>query len=361
MIVGAGLFGSVMARQLTDQGLRCLVLDRRNHIGGNCYTKNIDGINVHTYGAHIFHTSNEKIWNFVNRFAKFNHYVNRPKVRYQDKVYSFPLNLLTLNQLWGVQTPSEAKDMLEEKRIPIANPANLEEWILSQVGTEIYEIFIKGYTEKQWGIPAKNLPASIIKRLPIRLTFDDNYFNDCYQGIPIGGYTQIFTKLLDGIEVKTGIDYLESRDYFNSLAPKIIYTGEIDKFFDYSQGKLNYRSLKFETKIIESFDFQGNAVVNYTDSTVPFTRIIEHKHFEFGKQDYTIITHEYPQSYREGSIPYYPVNDTYNNQLYEKYKQLVLQDSRFIFGGRLAEYKYYDMHQVIGSALAKADLLMHKP
>ena len=360
LIVGAGLFGSVAARTLTDSGYHCLVIDKRGHIGGNCYTRNEGGINVHKYGAHIFHTNDDKIWDFVNKFAKFNHYVNRPKVYHSGRILSFPINLMTLHQLWGVSSPEEAEEKLRSKRIHFDKPKNLEEWILSQVGEEIYEIFIKGYTTKQWGTDPKNLPASIIKRLPIRTTFDDNYFNDRYQGIPIGGYTSMFENILNGIEVRTGIDYFLSKDYFNGLSRQVIYTGEIDRFFDFKFGKLSYRSLRFEDSILDIKDFQGNAVINYTEASIPYTRIIEHKHFEFGKQEHTVITKEYPADYVEGSIPYYPVNDSINEFMYKKYSELKKDNPNIHFGGRLAEYKYYDMHQVIGSALVKTEEIIKK-
>lgn len=343
LIVGAGLFGSVCARELTDAGYKCLVIDKREHIGGNCYTENVDGINVHKYGPHIFHTSDKEIWDYVNRFATFNHFVNRPKVRYGKDLYSFPINLMTLYQLFGVTDPRAAEQELDKRRIKIDRPANLEEWVLTQVGQEIYDKFIKGYTTKQWGRDPKELPASIIKRLPIRMTYDDNYFKDKYQGIPIGGYTQIFEKLLDGIEVKTGVDFFDN----NYDANKIIYTGPIDKYYNYIYGELQYRSLEFDVQRLPISDLQGNAVVNYTDQNVPYTRIIEHKHFEFGTQNHTVVTLEYPKSSGE---PFYPVNDEVNNNIYNQYAKI--ENDKVIFGGRLATYKYYDMHQVIGAALA---------
>lgn len=347
LIVGAGLFGSVCARELTDAGYKCLVIDKRDHIGGNCYTENIDGINVHKYGAHIFHTSDKEIWDYVNRFATFNHFVNRPKVRYGKELYSFPINLMTLYQLFGVIDPRAAEQELDKRRIKIDRPANLEEWVLTQVGQEIYDKFIKGYTTKQWGRDPKELPASIIKRLPIRMTYDDNYFKDKYQGIPIGGYTQIFEKLLDGIDVETGVDFFDNRYKYESMANKIIYTGPIDKYYGYAYGKLQYRSLEFDVQRLPISDLQGNAVVNYTEENVPYTRIIEHKHFEFGTQNHTVVTLEYPKSSGE---PYYPINDETNNAIYNLYASR--ENDKVIFGGRLATYKYYDMHQVIGAALA---------
>lgn len=350
LIVGSGIFGSVCARELTDLGYKCLVLEKRDHIGGNCYTENIDGINVHRYGPHIFHTSDKKVWDYINRFADFNNFSYRPKVNYKGKLYSFPINLMTLYQVYGVTTPDEAFRKLEDIKVSIENPKNLEEWILSQVGPELYNMFVKGYTKKQWKRDPKDLPASIIRRLPIRLSFDDNYFEDTYSGIPIGGYTQIFENLLKGIEVKLNTDYFENREYFDSIGKKIIYTGPIDKFYSYEYGKLDYRSLRFETVSLNMSDYQGVACVNYTDEEVPFTRIVEHKHFEFGKQKNTVITFEYPESSGE---PYYPINDNKNNEIYKKYKNLMGKETKYIFGGRLADYKYYDMHQVIASALTK--------
>jgi UDP-galactopyranose mutase len=351
LIVGSGMFGSVCARELTDKGYKCLVIEKRNHIGGNCYTENKDGINIHKYGAHIFHTSNKEIWDYINKFAKFNNFVNHVKVNYNGQIYSFPVNMMTLHQIYGVTTPEQAKKKLDEVRIHNENPKNLEEWILSQVGKEIYEIFIKGYTTKQWGRHPVDLPSSIIKRLPIRFTYDDSYYGLDYQGVPIGGYTQIFEKLLDGIEVRLNEDYLQNKESLNNVAKKVIYTGSIDAYYNYCFGNLNYRSLKFETERIEIPDYQGNAVVNYTELHVPFTRILEHKHFDPVNTNFTYITREYPREYGEGLEPYYPINDKVNTPIYEKYKTLTEKESNVIFGGRLAEYRYYDMHQVIGSAL----------
>jgi UDP-galactopyranose mutase len=351
LIVGSGLFGSVCARELTDKGYKCLVIDKRDHIGGNCYTENIDGINVHKYGPHIFHTSNKNIWDYVNRFATFNNFSYRPKVNYKGKVYSFPINLMTLYQVYGVTTPDEAVRKLEDVKVDIPNPKNLEEWILSQVGPELYNIFVKGYTKKQWKKDPKELPSSIIRRLPIRMSFEDNYYEDTYSGIPIGGYTQIFENLLSGIEVRLNTDYFYNRDYFNDIAKKVIYTGPIDRFYSYMHGKLEYRSLRFETVKLNMPDYQGVAGMNYTDEEVPFTRIVEHKHFEFGKQNNTIVTFEYPESTGE---PYYPINDEINNSVYKKYREMMDKETKYIFGGRLTDYKYYDMHQVIGSALSKS-------
>ena len=344
------MFGSIFAREMTDKGFKCLVIDKRNHIGGNCYTEEIEGINVHKYGPHIFHTSDDNVWEYINRFCTFNHYVHRPKVNYKGNIYSFPINLMTLYQLYNVTTPYDAKVMLNNVKHDIKTPKNLEEWILSNVGTEIYETFVKGYTTKQWGRDPKLLPSSIIRRLPIRLTFDDNYFFDKYQGIPIGGYTKIFEKLLDGIEVRLNVDYLNDREYWNGQCKKVVYTGPIDRYYNYKFGELEYRSLEFKTEIRDTEDFQGVAIMNYTDTTPEYTRIVEHKHFEFGKQNKTIITTEYPRSIGE---PYYPVNDDINNSKYNQYKELMKIESNVIFGGRLTDYKYYDMHQVIASALKR--------
>lgn len=352
LIVGAGLFGSVFAQQATEAGKKCLVIEKSNHIGGNCFTREIEGIHVHVYGPHIFHTDNEKIWKYMNRWTTFNHYVNRPKVNFKDRIYSFPINLMTLNQLWGVRTPEEAKARLELVKSKIENPKNLEEWMLSQVGKEIYETFIEGYTMKQWNRHPSKLPASIIKRLPIRLTFDDNYFNDRYQGIPIGGYTAIFEKLLAGSDVILGVDYFEDRHILDKLAKQIVYTGKLDQFFSYCLGRLEYRGLRFDTKVLDTPDFQGNAVVNYTQKDIPYTRITEHRHFDLKKDgDKTVVTWEYPDDWDETKVPYYPINDEVNNKLRDQYKDLAAQRPDVIFGGRLASYMYYDMHQVVAAAL----------
>ena len=353
LIVGAGIYGSVFARELTNAGKKVLVIDKRNHIGGNCYTEKIEGINVHKYGPHIFHTSDKQIWDYVNNLVPFNHFSYRPKIKYKDKIYSLPINMMSLYQVYGVTTPEEAKQKLDEVKIPNQSPTNLEEWILSQIGVELYEIFVKGYTTKQWGRDPKDLPSSIIKRLPIRLTFDDNYYFDKYQGIPIGGYTQIFEKLLNGVDVELNVDYLESKDLWDSKAKKVVYTGPIDAFYDYKFGKLEYRSLKFETEILDIPNYQGIAGMNYGDIDIPYTRIIEHKHFEFGEQSKTIITKEYPKT--EGE-PYYPLNNNINNIRYNKYKGLMEQETKYLFGGRLCDYKYYDMHQVFASALKRVKL-----
>ena len=354
LIVGSGLFGAIFARQMTDAGAKCLVIDKRNHIGGNCYTSEIDGINVHDYGPHIFHTSSEMVWEYMKKWTSFNHFVYRPKVKYKNKLYSFPINLFTMYQLWGIETPEEAEKKLKQVRVNIENPKNLEEWILSQVGEEIYHTFVYGYTKKQWGRHPNQLPSFIIKRLPIRLNMDDNYFDDIYQGIPIGGYTKIFKKLLSGIDVETNVDYLEDSDYLDSKAKKVVYTGPIDEFFEYEKGILEWRSLKFEHFKYDISDYQGNAVINHTEESIPFTRTIEHKHFEFGKQKTTIVTKEYPQAWDKTKEKFYPVNDDKNNELYQQYKQMI-DTKKYIFGGRLADYKYYDMHQVVGSALIRSE------
>ena len=350
VIVGAGLFGSIFAREMTDVGASCIVIDKRNHIGGNCYTRDSGGIAVHEYGPHIFHTNSDRIWQYMNRWCEFNRFSYRPKVKHNDSVYSFPINMMTLYQLWGVRTPLEAQRVLEEKKVQIENPSNLEEWILSQVGEEIYNKFIYGYTKKQWGRDPKLLPSSIIKRIPIRLTWNDDYFDDKYQGIPIGGYTRIFEKLLEGIPVETGVDYLKDRERWDSLGKKVVYTGGLDEFFDFSLGELEWRSLKFEHEELSIPDYQGNVAFNFSSADTPYTRIIEHKHFEFGKQDHTVITREYPQEWNRTREKYYPVNDLRNNELCKRYKNMV-DGGKYILGGRLADYKYYDMHQVVGSSL----------
>lgn len=354
VVVGSGLFGSIFARQMTDRGASCLILEKRPHIAGNCYTKNEGGIHVHEYGPHIFHTNSDMVWEYMNRWTKFNNFVNRPKVNYKENLYSFPINLFTLYQLWGTKTPQEAEEKLKKVRIPCENPKNLEDWILSQVGEEIYTKFIKGYTTKQWGRSPKHLPSFIIKRLPIRLNFDDNYYEDKYQGIPESGYTEIFKKLLKDIPVEKEVDYLEDREKWDSLAKKIVYTGAIDEFFDYEHGTLEWRSLRFEHETLNTQDHQGNAIVNYTEEGVPFTRSIEHKHFNYGKQDFTVVTKEYPQNWDKTKEKFYPVNDEKNNELYKKYKAMI-NENKYIFGGRLSDYKYYDMHQVVGSALIRSE------
>ena len=361
LIVGAGLFGSTFAQQAKERGKTCLIIDKRSHTAGNSYTEKIEGINVHKYGPHIFHTSDESIWNYVNKFSEFNSYVNRPKVNYKGKIYSFPINLFTLYQMFGVGTPEEAKQLLADLKTNNKFPKNLEEWILSEVGEEIYRTFIYGYTKKQWGREPRELPASIIRRLPIRLTFNDNYYTDKYQGIPIGGYTQMIEKMQEGIEVRLGVDFFEDRVKFESMAETIVFTGPIDEFFGHQHGELGYRSLRFETQILPIEDFQGNALINYTEEEIPFTRICEHKHFESTKSGSTVITREYPQAWSSGEEKFYPVNDEENNSRYLLYRKMAEDLSpKYIFGGRLAEYKYYDMHQVIGSALAKARKIIGK-
>ena len=355
LIVGTGLFGSTFAHLAMKQGKKVLMIDKRPHIGGNIYTEKRDGINVHVYGAHIFHTSNKKVWNYVNQFAEFNHYVNRPKVNYKNNIYSFPINMMTLYQLWGVKTPEEAKLKLETVKEPIESPKNLEDWVLSQVGREIYETFVKGYTTKQWQCSPTELPTFIIRRLPIRLTYDDNYFNDCYQGIPKGGYTQIAEKMTAGAEIQLGVDYFENKAEWDNKATKVLYTGPIDAYYDYEYGELNYRTLKFDHENLDIPDFQGNAVINYTHEDVPYTRILEHKHFEFEDTNNTIITREYPDSWDKSKVPYYPMNNDTNNAIYTQYKERAEQEKSVLFGGRLAEYKYYDMHQVIASAISSAE------
>ena len=354
VIVGSGLFGSVVAYCLKRKNKKSLVIDKRPHVGGNAYTENIKGINVHKYGAHIFHTSNKEVWDFVTSLVEFNRYTNSPVANYKGKLYNLPFNMNTFYQMWGVTTPEQAARKIEQQRKEsgITEPHNLEEQAISLVGRDIYEILVKGYTEKQWGRKAIDLPAFIIKRLPVRFVFDNNYFNDKYQGIPIGGYTRLVEKLLEGVEVRTNVDYFEDRNYFDSLAEKVIYTGEIDRFFDYKFGHLEYRTVSFETEILEGVsNYQGNAVINYTDAETPYTRIIEHKHFEFGAQPDTVISREYSKEWKPGDEPYYPVNDEKNSDLYIKYKSLAEAQEKFVFGGRLAEYKYYDMHQVIQNAL----------
>lgn len=353
VIVGAGLYGSVSARILTDKGYKCIVLDKRNHIGGNCYTENKNGIQVHMYGPHSFHTNSCGVWDFLNEFTRFNNFRNHTKVNYKGSIYSFPINMFTLHQLWGVCSPEEAKRKLEEVKHDIPNPSNIEDFCLANIGEELYETFVYGFTKKQWGKEPRDLPASIIKRIPIRLTYNDNYFDDAYQGIPIGGYTKLFENLLDGIEVHLGVDYLKERDKWR--AKQFIYTGPIDEFFDYQLGELEWRSMRFEHFILEDTDYQGNPVIHYTDSETPYKRIIEHKHFDFDGQKDTVITKEFPESWDRSKEKFYPINDTKNSNLYESYRKMI--PDNFIFGGRLARYKYYDMDQVIASAIHKATRL----
>lgn len=358
LIVGSGLFGSVFARQAADAGKKVLVIDKRPNIAGNVYTEKIEGINFHKYGAHIFHTNNTEVWNYVNRFATFNRFTNSPVANYKGELYSMPFNMYTFNKMWGVVTPEEAAAKIEEQKKEITGePQNLEEQAISLVGRDIYEKLVKGYTEKQWGRDCKELPAFIIRRLPVRLTFDNNYFNALYQGIPIGGYTKLVENLLEGIEVRLNEDYLEDKAEWNAMAEKVVYTGAIDAYFDYALGNLEYRSVRFENEILDIPNFQGNAAVNYTDRETPWTRIIEHKWFEFGKDENgndllkTIISKEYSSEWKPGDEPYYPVNDEKNGELYQKYKALAENEENIIFGGRLGEYKYYDMDAVIASAL----------
>ena len=363
LVVGAGLYGAVFAQKAKEAGKSVLVIDKRENIAGNVYTKEMEGIHVHIYGAHIFHTNNKEVWDYITRFAEFNRFTNSPVANYKGELYSLPFNMYTFNKMWGVITPEEAAAKIEEqkKAAGITDPQNLEEQAISLVGTDIYEKLVKGYTEKQWGRPCHELPAFIIKRLPVRLTFDNNYFNALYQGIPVGGYTKMVANLLDGIEVRLGVDYLENKEELDALADKVVYTGAIDAYFDYKLGALEYRSVRFETEVLDKPNFQGNAAVNYTDSESPYTRIIEHKWFEFGKDadgndlPKTVISREYSSEWKLGDEPYYPVNDEKNGALYAQYKELAEKEEGIIFGGRLGEYKYYDMDAVIASALAMAD------
>ena len=352
LIVGSGLFGAVCANELKKRNVKILVIDKRNHVGGNVYTENINGIQVHKYGAHIFHTNDKYIWEYVNKLVEFNRFTNSPLAYFKGELFNLPFNMNTFYQLWGVKKPSDAAAIIEEQRKVMLKkePTNLEEQAISLVGVDIYEKLIKGYTEKQWGRSCKELPSFIIRRLPVRFTFDNNYFSDKYQGIPVGGYTNLIEKMLEGVEVHLGIDYLKERKKYSKIAKKIIYTGPIDEYFDNVLGQLEYRSLKFQTEKMDIPNYQGNAVVNYTEKEIPFTRIIEHKHFDFVESNFTIITKEYPKEWSNGDEPYYPINDEKNMALYRKYKSLA-DEENVIFGGRLAEYKYYDMHQVIRSAL----------
>ena len=366
LIIGAGLYGSVFAQQVKAAGKSVLVIDKRNHIAGNVYTEKVAGIDVHKYGAHIFHTNNKEVWDYVNRFATFNRFTNSPVANYKGELYSLPFNMYTFNRMWGVVTPDEAAAKIAEQRAAagITEPKNLEEQAISLVGTDIYEKLIKGYTQKQWGRPCTELPSFIIKRLPVRLTFDNNYFNALYQGIPIGGYTRLVEKLLEGIEVRLGVDYLEHKDELDALAEKVVYTGPIDAYFGYRLGALEYRSVRFETELLDMLNFQGNAAVNYTDAETPYTRIIEHKWFTFGKDEQgndlpkTVISREYSSEWHPGDEPYYPVNDEKNSALYAKYKALAEKEPKVLFGGRLGEYKYYDMDAVIAAALTAAKAVL---
>ena len=353
LIVGSGLFGSIFAYEAGKKGKQCLVVEKRDHIGGNIYTKEVEGIQVHQYGAHIFHTSNREVWEYVQQFAEFNRYTNSPVANYKGEIYNLPFNMNTFNKLWGVVTPAEAKAKIEEQAAAYRteHPANLEEQALNLVGKDIYEILIKGYTEKQWGHRATELPPEIIKRLPVRYIYDNNYFNDIYQGIPIGGYTAMIEKMLAKAEVRLGVDYLEHKDELDALAEKVVYTGPIDAYYGYQFGELEYRSVSFETEVLDQPNYQGNAVVNYTEYEVPYTRIIEHKHFEFGTQDMTVISREYPAAWKKGDEPYYPVNNEKNNMLYHSYEELAKEEKKVIFGGRLGTYKYMDMHHVVAEAL----------
>ena len=365
LIVGSGLFGAVFAHHAHQAGKRCLVIDRRPHLGGNIYCEKVEGINVHRYGAHIFHTSNKLVWEFVNSIVEFNRYTNSPVARYRDELYNLPFNMNTFNRMWGVNTPDEAVAMIEEQKAEavakmnaegVTVPRNLEEQALMLVGKDIYERLIKGYTEKQWGRDCRDLPASIIRRLPVRLVFDNNYFNDPYQGIPIGGYNLLMVRLLEGVETRVGVEFASLRDHWREMADKLVYTGPIDEYFDYCYGNLQYRTVKFETEVLDTPNYQGNAVVNYTERDVPYTRVIEHKHFEmFGNEVYdvpkTVVSREYSTEWKLGMEPYYPVNDDKNSALYQLYRILAEKEEGVIFGGRLAEYKYYDMDKVIGQAL----------
>lgn len=364
LVVGAGLFGAIFAYEANKAGKKVLVIDRRPHVGGNIYTEEVEGIQVHKYGAHIFHTSDKEVWDYIQQFAEFNRYTNCPVARYKDELYNLPFNMNTFSKMWGIKTPEEAKEIIDRqiKEAGIKEPANLEEQAISLVGRDIYEKLIKGYTEKQWGKRASELPSFIIRRLPVRFVYDNNYFNDQYQGIPIGGYTQIIEKMLEGVEVRLGVDFFEDREILESEADHIVFTGMIDAFYDYCYGELEYRSLRFETETLDMENYQGNAVVNYTEYEIPYTRIIEHKHFEYGCQggygntgtpaiQKTVITREYPAAWEKGAQPYYPMNDEKNNALYERYRELAEKEEHVIFGGRLGMYRYYDMHQVIAEAL----------
>jgi len=357
LIVGAGLFGSIFAYEATKSNKKCLVIDKRDHIGGNVYTESLEGINVHKYGAHIFHTSDKEVWDYMNSFVEFNRYTNSPVAKYKDELYNLPFNMNTFHALWGVKTPDEAKRVIEEQKAEAISklngrePKNLEEQAIVLAGKDIYEKLVKGYTEKQWGKKALDLPPFIIRRLPVRFTYDNNYFNDKYQGIPEGGYTKIIEKMLEGVECRLSENFFDNKDEYINLAEKIVFTGMLDEFYDYRFGELEYRSLRFETETLDMDNYQGNAVVNYTEYEIPYTRIIEHKHFEYGCQEKTVITREYPANWKKGDEPYYPMNDEKNNTLFAKYKELADKEENVIFGGRLGEYKYYDMHQVVKRAL----------
>lgn len=355
LIVGAGLYGATFAQQMTERGKKCLVIDRRDHIGGNVYTKEIEGIDVHVYGAHIFHTSNEEVWRYVNRFANFNRYTNCPVANYKGEIYNLPFNMNTFNKMWGVITPAEALEKIKQQRAAhkVSEPKNLEEQAINLVGTDIYEKLVKGYTEKQWGRACTELPPFIIKRLPVRFTYDNNYFNDLYQGIPVGGYTAMIERMLAGIEVRLGVDYLKNKAELSALAERVVYTGTVDAYFDHCYGNLEYRNVRFDTEVLDTENYQGNAVVNYTDRQTPYTRVIEHKHFAFGTQPKTVISREYSVEWKPGDEPYYPVNNEKNTALYEKYRALAEKEPNVIFGGRLGEYRYYDMDKVILAAFSE--------
>ncbi len=357
LIVGAGLYGAVFAREMTDRGRKVLVIDRRDHIAGNIYTEDVEGVQVHRYGAHIFHTNDKAVWAYVNRFAEFNRYTNSPVANYRGEIYNLPFNMNTFNKMWGVVTPDEAKRKIEEQRAAagITEPKNLEEQAISLVGTDIYEKLVKGYTAKQWGRPCRELPAFIIRRLPVRFTYDNNYFNALYQGIPVDGYTRMVERMLEGVEVRLGVDYLADKPVLDTLAERVVYTGPIDAYFGYRLGALQYRSVRFETEVLDTDNYQGNAVVNYADSETPYTRVIEHKHFVFGTQPKTVISREYSAEWKPGDEPYYPVNDKANSALYARYAALAAGEKNVLFGGRLGEYKYYDMDAVIAAALRKTE------
>ena len=353
LIVGAGLFGAVFAQEAKKAGKKCLVIEKRGHIAGNIYTKEVEGIQVHEYGAHIFHTSNQEVWGYVNQFAEFNRYTNAPVANYKGEIYNLPFNMNTFHKLWGVVSPKEAKEKIESQKREraVGRPKNLEEQAINLVGPDVYEKLVKGYTEKQWGRRATELPAFIIKRLPVRFTYDNNYFNDNYQGIPIGGYTKMVEKMLEGTEVRLNKDFFAQREHYQGLAGAVVYTGMVDEYFGYCFGKLEYRSLRFESEVLEEENYQGNAVVNYTEYEVPYTRVIEHKHFEYGTQPKTVVTREYPKAWGKGDEPYYPLNDEKNAELYGRYQELAKKEGNVIFGGRLGQYKYYDMDDTIESAL----------
>jgi UDP-galactopyranose mutase len=362
LIVGAGLYGATNAQQMRERGKTVLVLDRRTHVGGNVYTETVEGVEVHRYGAHIFHTNDKAVWDYANRFASFNNFINSPVANYKGKLFSLPFNMATFYAMWGVTTPEEAKQKIREQReaAGIAEPKNLEEQAISLIGTDLYETLVKGYTEKQWGRPCSELPAFIIKRLPVRFTFDDNYFNARFQGIPADGYTKMVERMLDGVEVRLGVDYLENKAYWDAQAKTVIYTGAIDAYFGYCFGPLEYRSVRFETEVLDTPNYQGVAVMNFTDRETPYTRVIEHKHFAFGTQPKTVISREYSAAWKPGDEPYYPVNDEKNNALYQRYRALAKREQNVIFGGRLGEYRYYDMDAVIAAALKTAKTLIEE-